>query len=53
MYSHYCELQIDKTITLSDYVKTYEEFIALNAIIEKAKKLIDDAHNLAIISDLN
>lgn len=48
MYSPTVEVRINKEIDLADHIKTYDEFKALDAIIEKAKYHINLAHEAAI-----
>ena len=48
MYSANCKLLINKDIKMSDYVKSYEDFKALDAIIEKAKYHIKLAHEATL-----
>ena len=48
MYDTNCTFKIKSDIKLSDYVKDYEDFKALDATIEKAKYHIDLAHKAAI-----
>ena len=50
IYSDTCELRINKELVLADHIKTYDEFKALDAAIEKAKYHIELANKAAITS---
>jgi hypothetical protein len=50
MYETTCKLVIKKDIDLADYITSYEDFKALNEVIEKAKYHIELAHQAAIAS---
>ena len=48
MYSPCCEIKVDKNIILSEHIKDYDEFLALDAAVEKAKYHINLAHEAAL-----